>query len=128
TAEIYVNHASLSRHHARVRPPRGPGLPPTIEDLSSVNGTRVGGQRIQPGTEVPLTGAEWVELGRVLVTLRPGASTATPRQIWVHDYFESVVEAECARADAIGSHFAVLRFRFADTLPAEAVHAALFGM
>ena len=128
TADIYVNNASLSRHHARLRPAATAAGPATIADLSSANGTRVGGQRLAPHTEAPLWGNELVELGRVVVTVRASNQTRHPRQIWVHDYFESLLDAECARAAASASPLAVLRISFEDAPSPRAVQEALFAI
>jgi transcriptional regulator with PAS, ATPase and Fis domain len=64
-AEIHVPIASISRRHAILHL----GDEPTIEDLRSANGTKVGGRTIAPGERVPLPLGEVVELGELVMIL-----------------------------------------------------------
>ncbi|MGE3840457.1 MAG: FHA domain-containing protein [Vicinamibacterales bacterium] len=73
--DIRLNHSTVSRRHARVVATAGSAM---IEDLSSKNGTHLGGRRIsQP---MALTDGDEVRIGSVLVTFHshaPFASTDT---------------------------------------------------
>jgi two-component system response regulator AtoC len=74
SADLCISSNSVSREHAVIRA----GLPPTIEDLGSSNGTRVDGQRLVPGQSVPLTPGRVVEFGNALVVLQEGPAQMEP--------------------------------------------------
>ncbi|HEY2511873.1 MAG TPA: sigma 54-interacting transcriptional regulator, partial [Polyangiaceae bacterium] len=59
----------------------------------------------------PLALGDTLALGAAVITLQSRATTARPRRVWAHGYFEARVEEECARADRNGQPFAVLRVR-----------------
>ncbi len=61
--DVYVDHASVSRAHARLRLTE----PLTVEDLGSSNGVRVRGTRIPPHVPTPLSFGDIVELGSVVL-------------------------------------------------------------
>ena len=74
-AAIFIDHASVSRRHARVTVSADGA---TIEDLGSKNGTKVGGQVISG--VAPLADADEIRLGSVPMTFRVfplSGSTAT---------------------------------------------------
>jgi len=73
--DISIDHASVSRQHARITS----GPPVTIEDLGSSNGTVVGGARLGARQSTVLAAGDLVECGaaRILVEI-PGARKATP--------------------------------------------------
>jgi DNA-binding NtrC family response regulator len=74
-AAICIDEPSLSRAHARLH--IGPAL--RIEDLGSVNGTRVAGRMLMPHAPHPIAIGEPVELGAVtLLVLRSAAAEAAP--------------------------------------------------
>jgi DNA-binding NtrC family response regulator len=64
--EILVDHPSVSRRHAMLHV--GPRL--AIEDLSSANGTRVGGRPLTPGAVVALDPVQVVEIGDALLSIQ----------------------------------------------------------
>jgi transcriptional regulator with PAS, ATPase and Fis domain len=64
--DVVVRDDSVSRRHAIVRA----GTPPTIEDVGSANGTRVGGDLLPAGTRAALAPATVVELGDTLLVVR----------------------------------------------------------
>ena len=57
---VVIDHPTLSRRHARLRL----GVPVTVEDLGSKNGTRIGGRRLETGAPVPLPFGEAFHIGR----------------------------------------------------------------
>ena len=74
-AEIFLNSAGVSRHHARIRISAGRA---TIEDLGSKNGTFVGDQRVEGPRS--LGDGDIIGVGSVKLTLRmlqPPSSTKT---------------------------------------------------
>jgi hypothetical protein len=70
--ELQVDHPSVSRVHARLIG----GIVPTIRDLGSANGVRIGGVPIRVGEDVPLAPGEVIELGDVVLVVKGG----TPRR------------------------------------------------
>ncbi len=89
-ADLCVPHPSVSRHHARLR-----FLPvPTIEDLGTVNGTRVGGRLLPKGERAPVIPGAAVEVGDALLVVHGTASadeigaTATTSMRRVHELIE----------------------------------------
>jgi len=77
-SELRIPHPSVSRHHALIRL----GPVPSVEDLESANGTRVGGQAVEPGARTPLPEHAILELGDALLVLRqreqPSAAVSAP--------------------------------------------------
>ncbi len=74
--EVDLEHASLSRRHAVLH------IADTleVEDLGSANGTRVRGRSLRAGERVGIGWGEPIELGAVVVLLRPAdGSFATPK-------------------------------------------------
>jgi two-component system, NtrC family, response regulator AtoC len=73
-ADVHIDHAVISRKHARIHT----GLPLSLEDLGSVNGTRVGGRRIEPGEIVPIAPGDVISLGSIaLFIARSGVESDT---------------------------------------------------
>ena len=107
TSTFVVNHASVSRRHALLHL----GTDVHVEDVGSANGVRLQGEPIPTGERVAVRLGEVIELGEVIVIVRPSRVGATPRvrRVWPHSYFEGRVEEQCARAERSGEEFAVLR-------------------
>ena len=100
---IYVNHDTVSRHHARLSPAAdGTWI---IEDLRSSNGVRLNGQRLARAQ--PLKEGDEVRFGDVAATYRQ----ATP------DELARDAAAEGDAAPAVGRLFAA-RYRLNATLDA----------
>jgi two-component system, NtrC family, response regulator AtoC len=57
--DVVVEHDALSRRHAVV----APGAPPTVRDLGSTNGTRIGGHLRHGGEPVPLYAGASFQIG-----------------------------------------------------------------
>ena len=64
-ADVQIDQMTLGRRHFSVRG----GTPPTIQDLGSVNGTKVNRTRITPQVWVPLELGDLVEAGSVFFML-----------------------------------------------------------
>ncbi len=74
-ADIVVDDPRVSRRHAQVTLT---GSEATVEDLGSTNGTKVGGQALEPGNPVPLASGVTVSLGGFELTLSiPGETGKT---------------------------------------------------
>ncbi len=67
-ADIRVDHATLSRKHAALHV--GPRV--LVEDLGSANGTWIGGRRLDAGEAVEIPEGQVVELGSIVLMVRPG--------------------------------------------------------
>ena len=78
--DLTVEDESVSRAHARVT---RIGAILAVEDLGSTNGTKVGGHRIAAATRTPIQVGTIIELGQVLVLVRPadGAAPVKPRRV-----------------------------------------------
>jgi len=63
--DVVVDHVSVSRRHATLHL----GAQLELEDLGSSNGSKVDGQRIDPGVRVSLVGAVHVEIGAARLLL-----------------------------------------------------------
>jgi transcriptional regulator with GAF, ATPase, and Fis domain len=73
--DVVVDHRSLSRRHAILRP----GPPATVQDLGSTNGTRVAGQIYRGGAPVGLDPGEGFHVGPIafLIVRRPALHAPT---------------------------------------------------
>ena len=121
-ADIRINDGSVSRKHAVLHLAAGELR---IEDLGSANGTKVGGRKLAAGESVAFALGESIDLGSVMIVVRPGAVAGRPRRLWSHGHFEAVLENACDRADRGGGSFAVARLSVAATIGAERVLAVL---
>ncbi len=74
-ADVRVANASLSRKHAALY---AVGREVEIEDLGSSNGTKIGGAKLERGRRRSLGHGEVVELGEVLMMVRPARTQAAP--------------------------------------------------
>lgn len=71
-ADLSLPNVSVSREHARLHVS---GESVVIEDLSSRNGVRVGGERMEPGSRAPLQPGQEVRVGKFRLTLVAGGET-----------------------------------------------------
>ena len=69
-ADVYINHASLSWHHAKLVIKEKNW---TLTDNNSTNGTYVDGQKI---TKVEVTASSWIRVGAVFLVLNDNAIRA----------------------------------------------------
>lgn len=69
TADISIDHPSLSRRHARMTL----GAHVTIEDCGSRNGTILGGRALSPGRVLLVAPGTAIEIGDVLIVIRAPA-------------------------------------------------------
>ncbi len=132
--ELLVDDPTISRRHAILHV----GTHVEIEDLGSVNGTRVreplegsadsssvelverqilGRERLQPGAIVLL--------GAVSLVVQTFVPVERPRAIFPHGYFEACVEKECARARRSRGSFAIARIALEGTVRTRDAERAL---
>jgi len=65
--DLWITDASMSKTHARFTLEKG--LPKTLEDLGSRNGTRVGDERLVPSTPIAVRVGDIVSFGSVTARL-----------------------------------------------------------
>jgi DNA-binding NtrC family response regulator len=80
-ADLCIDHPSISRDHAIFHP----GVPVTIEDRGSTNGTTVGGVRIAKGIHIPVERGQVITVGAAVIVVRDAfereaASVPPPRR------------------------------------------------
>jgi transcriptional regulator with PAS, ATPase and Fis domain len=73
-SDLRIDDPSITRRHARLHL----GERMEIEDLGSVNGTRVRNERIEPGRRVPVFRGEAFRLGAALLVIHAVDETAAP--------------------------------------------------
>jgi transcriptional regulator with PAS, ATPase and Fis domain len=105
--DITIDDDSISRRHAVLK--TGDEL--TIEDLGSVNGTRVRGDLLEQASPATIRVGELFAIGSVSVLLQLRTQPMRPRRLWTHDYFEARLEEECARVQRTGAGFALLHVK-----------------
>ncbi len=107
--DVWIDQPALSRRHAVLRI----GPPMTVEDLGSINGTRVRGRKLESSEHAPVAPGDSIDLGAVTLIVqrisRSAHAAARGRRLWSHAYFEGRLEEECSRAEASGVAFTVLR-------------------
>lgn len=131
-ADVQIDEDSISRKHAIIRV----GQRVTIEDLGSLNGTRVRDRSLQRGDIEELVPGEAFELGSVMciVQRRQSAERSRRRAFKPHSYIEARLEEELDRVSraaqgsaAVSSTIALLRVHFEGELPNGALDVVLAG-
>ena len=127
TADVRVPDPLASRLHARLI--LGPGGTAAIEDLGSINKTKIRDVQLVPGQQVAIVPGEAITIGSTVLMVQQSASAARPRRVWPHSYFEARLEEECLRHAETKASFTALRLHVdGDTGPgrlAELVAPAL---
>jgi DNA-binding NtrC family response regulator len=118
--DVRVEDPSISRTHAVVHV----GPPLAIEDLGSVNGTRVRDTPLETGKPVPIAYNEVIALGSVMIIIQQRSTPIRPQRIWSHDYFEGRLAEECARGERFRPSFAVLRLDCDEPVPPSTIRDA----
>ncbi len=123
--DVWIDVPALSRRHALLR--MGPPL--TVEDLGSINGTRVRGRKLEGSEHAPVSPGDSIDLGAVTLIVQRVSKRATaaarPRRLWSHTYFEGRLEEECSRAEQSGVAFTVLRVQLEGTASPAVVQQVL---
>jgi DNA-binding NtrC family response regulator len=118
-ADVVIHDKGLSRRHARFTLVAAEQI--AVEDLDSMNGTKVGGKRVERAVVRP---GEEVMLGPVAVSTHVFAGgDARPLGLEGHEAFRAAAEAELGRARFFGRPLAVLSVRAL----AESVHDGGFA-
>jgi two-component system response regulator AtoC len=106
-AEVLIEDPLASRQHARLT--LGETL--SIEDLGSANGTRVRDAIIEAHKPATIAAGEAIGIGSTVLIVQRSRWSPGPRRLWSHGHFENRLKDECARAEATGGRFALLRVR-----------------
>src|SRR6202034_790060 len=104
---VRIDDPQLSRRHVLIRL----GTTTTLNDLGSTNGTSVGGRRLRPNEGVTLSLGDTISIGGSVISLQSTATSARPRRVWAHGYFEARLEEERARSDRTDASFSGVRVR-----------------
>jgi two-component system, NtrC family, response regulator AtoC len=120
--DVYISDPLASRRHARLHVRAGPGW--DIEDLESANGTRLRDERLAPGRPARVSPGEAIRIGSTILMVQADRALPAPPRVLGHGEFEGRVEWECARAEATGVAFAVVRLHLPGDPPADALAAA----
>src|SRR5580693_1897513 len=67
-ADVCVDDARLSRRHVAIA--LAVGNPPTLRDLGSMNGTKVGGRKLRAHEELALALGDTISIGSSVLTLQ----------------------------------------------------------
>src|SRR4051812_13903651 len=123
TADIRIDEDSISRKHAIIRV----GERITVEDLGSLNGTRVRDQKLDKGDVEEIIPGEAFELGKVMcIVQRRGAAEPKPRRgLRAHSYVETRLDEELGRTGARAGNITLARFHVEGHLPGGALENAL---
>ncbi len=107
-ADVRLDDPLISRLHARLHVAAGPRL--EIEDLGSINQTKVREVPIAAGQRLAITPGEPIGVGGTTLVVQVITRTlARPRRVWPHVYFEARLEEECARSQDSRAPFAAVR-------------------
>jgi len=118
-ADVRINDPLASRPHARLHISEG-GLF-EIEDVGSINGTKVRGVALAAGDRVAMLPGEAVTIGSTMLMVQETRVAARPRRVWPHTHFEARVEEECTSASETRTPFAIIRLAVEGNQPAAAV-------
>ena len=124
-ADVRIIDDLASRMHARLEVESTSRL--SVEDLDSLNGTFVRGERIEPRRRVVLQPGEALTIGFTHIMVQRRRPATPPRRLHSHGAFEERLDDACSRA--VATSFAVMRVRIEDEEPlgrgAELVAGAL---
>ena len=109
-SKIVVEDPKASREHARLYVDVEQGCY-YIEDTGSANGTLVRDTVIPKLEKVPVAPGEAIAIGTTVLMVQQNRTTLGHQRLWSHAYFETRLEAECARGDTAGGRFALVRVR-----------------
>ena len=107
SSDVHLADPMASRQHARLQV----GEHFSVEDLRSANGTKLKDQSIKPGQPVVFRPGEAIVIGSTVLMVQHGRSSLGKHRLWSHAYFESRLEAECARGEGMQTRFVLIRFQ-----------------
>jgi transcriptional regulator with AAA-type ATPase domain len=123
-AQFRIPYPHVSRRHAMLHG----GTTLRIQDLGSVNGTRVRGVPLGAGETVPLSSGDVIEIGGTAVIVqRPGEALHPPSEV-DRSVFDSLVSEACRGDQSQDRVFSLLRFRVLSGTEERTVVAVLAGL
>jgi DNA-binding NtrC family response regulator len=110
-ADVRLTDPLASRLHARLHV----GLAGTleIEDLGSINCTKIREVSLTPGERIAIVPGEAVTIGSTVLMVQESRNFARPRRVWPHAYFEGRLEEEVARSQQTRAPFSLVRVHLA---------------
>jgi two-component system, NtrC family, response regulator AtoC len=115
-ADIRITDPLASRLHARLHV--GDGGLFEIEDIGSINRTKVRDVALEHGERVAVLPGEAVTIGSTILMVQETRMAARNRRVWPHTHFEARIEEECARANETRTPFAIIRLAVESNQPA----------
>ena len=118
-ADVVITDPLASRLHARLH--LGAGGLIEIEDVGSINKTKVRDVPLTPGERFAVLPGEAITIGSTILMVQEMRASARPRRVWPHTYFEARTEEECLRSAETRAPFVVTRLSVDGNAPAGAV-------
>ena len=115
-ADIRITDPLASRLHARLHITEGMF---EIEDIGSINRTKVRDVALDAGERVAVLPGEAVTIGSTILMVQETRQAARNRRVWPHTHFEARIEEECARETRMP--FAIIRLAVEGNQPAGTV-------
>jgi two-component system response regulator AtoC len=106
-ADVRLTDPLASRLHAQLHVGEAGTL--EIEDLGSINSTKIREVSLTPGDRIAIVPGEAVTVGSTVLMVQESRNFARPRRVWPHAYFEGRLEEEVARSRETRAPFAVVR-------------------
>ena len=113
----HPHHRSARLAAARAAARRRGGLF-EIEDIGSINRTKVRDVALEHGERVAVLPGEAVTIGSTILMVQETRASARNRRVWPHTHFEARIEEECARAAETRTPFAIIRLAVEGNQPA----------
>jgi len=124
-ADIRITDPLASRLHARLH--LGEMGLIEIEDIGSINRTKVRDVGLAHGERVAVLPGEAVTIGSTILMVQETRAAPRPRRVWPHTYFEARLEEECTRAAELRAPFAIMRLSVSGEPTASVVTEAVAG-
>jgi len=115
-ADIRITDPLASRLHARLHV--GDGGLFEIEDIGSINRTKVRDVGLAHGERVAVVPGEAVTIGSTILMVQETRMAARNRRVWPHTHFVARIEEECVRANETRTPFAIIRLAVEGSQPA----------
>jgi DNA-binding NtrC family response regulator len=105
--DVQLTDPMASRVHARIHV--GPTGTLEVEDVGSINKTKVRDTTLAAGERVGLLPGEAITIGSTILMAQEAPAVARPRRVWPHTYFEARLEEECLRSTETRASFVMVR-------------------